>query len=386
MRRHAGRIWLVALCLLLAAALVACSQEAVEEHVVSPTARPTPAESSAQPTTDEAMPSPTLEPTVEPTPEPTFAVLKKGVGDSDTVRQVQERLIELGYLAASATGHYGDATTAAVVDFQNECGLAMPDGMVGQDTWNALFDENAPRRVVAVPVATDSPETVDVQGVIQPQQPQGGTTGLPLAGITIGLDPGHQGKGNNEHEPVGPGSSQTKPKVSSGTQGVATGVPEHVVNLAVGLKLRDLLQAQGATVVMTRESPDVNISNAERAQLFNNSGVDLAVRLHCDGETDQSRHGAFVLIPSGPYAETISASSREAGQCVLDAFVAATGAKSLGLSERSDQTGFNWSTVPVINIEMGHMSNAAEDQKLCDDSYQQLCAQGIAQGIVDYFT
>ena len=167
---------------------------------------------------------------------------------------------------------------------------------------------------------------------------------------------------------------------------MASGVAEHTVNLQVALKLRDLLEAAGAEVVMTRESADVNISNSERAQLMNNAGVDLVVRLHCNGDNDSSRTGAFILIPSGSYTENIQAASRQAAEAVLPAFIASTGAVSLGLSERSDQTGFNWSSVPVINIEMGHMSNAAEDQKLVSDAYQQLCAQGIANGLQAYFS
>ena len=118
---------------------------------------------------------------------------------------------------------------------------------------------------------------------------------------------------------------------------------------------------------------------------MNEAGVDLVVRLHCDGEPDSSRHGAFVLVPSGRYTEAIQAESRAAAESVLASFVEVTGAKNLGISERSDQTGFNWSTVPVINIEMGHMSNPEEDLKLVDDGYQELCAEGIALGIVSHF-
>lgn len=55
------------------------------------------------------------------------------------------------------------------------------------------------------------------------------------------IDPGHQGKGDSRGEPVAPNSSNTKPRVSSGTAGVATKNPEHVINLEASLILKELL-------------------------------------------------------------------------------------------------------------------------------------------------
>lgn len=341
--------WQMALVLVLSVGLCACSgPESVPTPVLTPA--PTVSEQTAP---EEATAPPT------PTPTPTPVPLLKLEVEGPEVLRLQERLCELGFLPeGKTTSYFGTDTQAAVKAFQEAAGLDA-DGIVGEATLERIFAEDAPE---GTPVPTPA-----------------------VSGIRIGLDPGHQARGNSAQEPVSPGSSKTKAKVSSGTAGVSSGVAEYVVNLQVALKVRDLLEAQGIDVLMTRESNDVDISNAERAQMMNDASVDLVVRIHCDGEDDSSRNGAFILIPAGPETEAIQAQSRAAAQTVLDAFVAATGAKNLGLSERSDQTGFNWSKVPVINIEMGHMSNAAEDEKLVSDSYQDLCAQGIAQGVLNYF-
>jgi N-acetylmuramoyl-L-alanine amidase len=49
-----------------------------------------------------------------------------------------------------------------------------------------------------------------------------------------------------------------------------------------------------------------------------------------------------------------------------------------------DLSGFNWSQVPSVLVEMGLMSNSAEDRKLATASYQEELANGMANGIVKY--
>ena len=208
------------------------------------------------------------------------------------------------------------------------------------------------------------------------------STFLPLKGFVIGLDPGHQAHGNSAKEPVAPGSDELKKKVSSGTQGRWTKVPEYKVNLQVALLLKALLEERGATVVMTRETHDVNISNAERAQFFNEQNTGYALRLHCNGSDDPDVHGAFMLVPAkNPYLEDCN----RAASLLIEEYCKATDAKNLGITKRSDQTGFNWCKRMIVNIEMGHMTNKEEDYLLTDPDYQKKMAQGLLNGILRYF-
>jgi N-acetylmuramoyl-L-alanine amidase len=211
----------------------------------------------------------------------------------------------------------------------------------------------------------------------------------PLAGKTIGLDPGHQANANSDPEPVSPNSGETKAKVSSGTQGRFTKVPEYEVNLSVALKLKAKLEALGAAVIMTRETNDVNISNAERALMMNNANVDCWLRIHANGNDNPDVCGMETLVPTSDCLNTGDASVYDAsvrlGQALQSAAVAATGAKDLGLPPRGDQSGFNWSSRPVCNIEMGYMTNKGEDELLVSDGYQENIAQGLANGFLSYF-
>ncbi len=203
----------------------------------------------------------------------------------------------------------------------------------------------------------------------------------------IAIDPGHQAKGNYEKEPVGPGATEQKTKVSSGTQGVSTKVPEHVFTLELSLKLRDALVAEGYEVVMTRETADVNISNVERAQLANEAGADIYIRIHADGADSEAANGISVLYPSenNPYVAELSADSKRLAQEVLDEMCEATGAKKRGIVKRDDLSGTNWAQMPVVLIEAGFMTNKAEDKKLQDPEYQAKLVQGMVEGIEEYF-
>lgn len=202
----------------------------------------------------------------------------------------------------------------------------------------------------------------------------------------IYLDPGHQRKGNAQQEPVSPGSRETKAKVTGGTRGVATGKPEYVLNLEVAVLIKEALIARGFEVQMTREDHDVDISNAERAEMANAADAQLAVRIHADGNDSPKAKGFSVLYPDAGVRSTqsIQLASQMAAAAILEALKAGTDAASRGMVARSDLSGFNWSKVPVVLIELGFMTNPTEDKQLSEPEYQQQLADAIADGIDSY--
>lgn len=281
--------------------------------------------------------------------------------------------------AAKAKG-YPQEEYAAVLGYIEEWEKAASEEKDSPETDNNdILQEEHNDAVTGVPTTAPSPTPTTA---ISP-------TSVPEIAKekVIAIDPGHQVKGNYEKEPEGPGAAEMKTKVSTGTQGGTTKVPEHQFNLELSLKLRDALTEGGYRVVMTRETAEVDISNAERAELANAADADIYIRIHADGAENPAANGISVLYPSeqNPYVAELSPDSKRLAQAVLDGMCEETGAKKRGIVERDDLTGINWAKMPVIVVEAGFMTNEAEEKKLVSAQYQALLVQGIVEGIQEYF-
>ena len=225
------------------------------------------------------------------------------------------------------------------------------------------------------------PETTEVPD-LHIYKPQNGGNG-----ILVVIDAGHQGRGNSDKEPNGPGSDVMKAKVTSGTSGCVSGWDEYQLNLVVSLKLKDELLARGYDVAMIRETHEININNAIRAEAANKLNADAFIRVHANSSTDSSIHGALTICQTAanPYNGDLYDECRKLSDCVLNGFVDATGANKRSVWETDTMSGINWCEVPVTIVEMGFMSNPQEDALMATEEYQNKMVQGMANGIDTYF-
>ncbi len=202
------------------------------------------------------------------------------------------------------------------------------------------------------------------------------------------IDPGHQAHGNSETEPLYPDglSSETKAKVSGGTASVNNGYSEYELTLEVSLKLREELENRGYEVLLTRETNEVDISNAERATFANEAGADVFVRIHANGSDNSSANGILTICQtaSNPANGDLYEESYALSAAILDAAVEATGANRERIWETDTMVGINWARVPSTIVEMGYMTNPQEDRNLQDPDYQAKLVEGIANGIDRY--
>lgn len=207
------------------------------------------------------------------------------------------------------------------------------------------------------------------------------------------IDPGHNG-GNSAHPEiinklVPAGFGQTK---ACNTTGTATnaGYPEHEFTWRVAEALRNVLEAKGITVVMTRDSdsgvgPCVN----ERAAIGNKADAAAVVSIHGDGEAPGVR-GFYVMTASrAPAGSAMTARTDALALDVRDGLAGAgfpisNTLGSDGLWQRSDLAGLNLSLRPTIMIECGNMRNATEAAEMSSTAGQQKYADGIAAGVLTF--
>jgi N-acetylmuramoyl-L-alanine amidase len=213
-----------------------------------------------------------------------------------------------------------------------------------------------------------------------------GTSGA-ASGPVVVVDAGHDQYANPSTEPIGPGSSTQKIKDGGGTSGVVTGLREADLNMRVALRVRSLLQRAGVRVVMTRTRTDgVSMGNIARARIANRAGAALFLRIHADGSSDPTARGTHVLYPAlhRGWTDDVYSASKRAATVVQSETRRALGFPDRGLQERSDFTGFNWSDVPVILVEMGFMTNPTEDRLLATPAYQRRAALGMCRGALRF--
>ncbi len=208
---------------------------------------------------------------------------------------------------------------------------------------------------------------------------------LSLSDKVICVDAGHGINNSGEYEPIAPGSSKTKPSFVSGTSG--KNQTEEELNLKVALKLEKALIEKGAKVYMTRTTHETEMSNIDRALLANDVNADISVKLHADGIENSSVSGVSMLVPGNDYINdsALCEKSRRAGELIFRNVLNSTGANDRGVVTRNDLTGFNWTKVPIVLLEMGFMTNPEDDKKLESDEYQQKIVDGIVLGLIEYF-
>lgn len=214
-----------------------------------------------------------------------------------------------------------------------------------------------------------------------------------LAGKVVVLDPGHQlGNSNPKFR------TQIAQKRFNGsivkncnTTGTATnaGFPEATFTWKVANRLKAILEAKGAKVVMTRSSNSRDAYGPcvwDRARIGTEAKADAMIAIHADGAPAKDS-GFFAIAPTRikGWTDSTYRVDRRLSTSMIAGMTAA-GAKPSDyianhLQIRGDQSTINFSKVPTTIIELGNMRNANEARRMSSPAGQQQYAQWLAAGI-----
>lgn len=190
-----------------------------------------------------------------------------------------------------------------------------------------------------------------------------------LAGHSITIDAGH---GGNDSGAIGP-----------------TGVTEKSVTLRVALALQKILTSEGATVYMTRTT-DTEVSPKgaaasdieelqARCDVANQHDSDIFISIHMDSFTNGAAKGT-----TGYYYALGSKKSRDLADKVRAGVIDQIGTPSRG-TQSCNFYVVKHTDMPATLVEVAFISNPTEEKLMNSEDGVQKAAQGIADGIADFF-
>ena len=199
------------------------------------------------------------------------------------------------------------------------------------------------------------------------------TVSLPVSGKVIVLDAGHG-------------------KPDEGAQS-SSGTTEAETNLKIALKVQNLLEQSGCTVLLTRSDENAiydldarslkqkKISDIHnRVKIGNEAHADAFVSIHLNKIPQQQYDGWQTFYKEG------STEGKKLATCLQDALSNAIQVENNRVAKSIDNIYIiKHVEIPISIVECGFLSNPEEEKKLLDNNYQDKLAWGIYNGIINYF-
>jgi N-acetylmuramoyl-L-alanine amidase len=266
----------------------------------------------------------------------------------DDVRQLQERLLEMGYNVGRTDGVYGGSTAHAVAQFQREVGLR-PDGECGPATVGAL--RRLGRKVVG-----GRPQMLRESDAFR-------ASGPTLLGKRIVIDPGHGGPEPGHVVPDGP---------------LRWVEADLVYDIAARLEGR--LAAAGMRVHLTRGPASSRaLSDRERAQLANELGADLLISIHLDGHRNPQADGVATYHYGSENGVSSTVGERLARLVQREIVVRAdmrdchTHAKTWEL--------LRLTRMPAVRVDVGYLTSPVDRARLIDPAFRDRVVEAMMAAV-----
>ena len=199
------------------------------------------------------------------------------------------------------------------------------------------------------------------------------TTSTPTSDKTIVIDAGH-------------GTPDEGAESKNGTT-------EAEINLKIALKVQNLLEQTGCTVILTRSDENAiydldsktlkqkKISDIKnRVKIGNQSSADIFVSIHLNKIPQQQYYGWQCFFNSK------NENSKKLAEQLQENLNDSIQKENKRVAMRLDTVYIMKNVeIPISIVECGFLSNPEEEKQLQEDEYQNRLAWGIYNGITDYF-
>jgi N-acetylmuramoyl-L-alanine amidase len=266
----------------------------------------------------------------------------------DDVRQLQERLLEMGYDAGRTDGIYGGRTAHALAQFQREVGLRA-DGECGPLTVGAL--RRLGRKVVG-----GRPQLLREAEAFR-------ASGPTLLGKRIVIDPGHGGSDTGHVVPDGP---------------LRWTESDLVYDIAARLEGR--LAAAGMRVNLTRgPAPTKPLSDRDRAQLANDLGADLLISIHLDGHHNPEADGVATYHFGSENGVSSTVGERLA-RLVQREIVVRAGMRDCQTHRKTWEL-LRLTQMPTVRVDVGYLTSPSDRQQLIRPGFRDVVVEAMMAAV-----
>ncbi len=270
----------------------------------------------------------------------------------DDVRQLQERLLEMGFDVGRPDGIFGRRTARSLAQFQREVGLS-PDGSLGPSSIAAL--RRLGRKVVG-----GRPHMLREAELLRHSGPA-------LVGKRIIIDPGHGGPDLGVVVPDG-----------------ALRWTEAEIAYDLAARLEGRLAAAGMRVQLTR-GPGLTeaVGDRARAELANDLGADLLISLHTDGSVNPEASGVATYHYGSDSGVTSTVGERLAG-LVQREIVMRTGLRDCRTHAKTWEI-LRLTQMPTVRVEVGYLTSPVDRPRLIDPLFRELVVEAIMAAVQRMF-
>lgn len=174
------------------------------------------------------------------------------------------------------------------------------------------------------------------------------------------LDPGHGGE-------------------SAGT--TAYGQTERDIALAIGSRVKELLEEADIKSYMTRTTNEEAPTSSERLALAEAAKADMIISIHANADAKTRVTNGLQVLYSNQ-ASALKAGSRDLAENLEEGMISATQTKSQGCVSQNKIGILKDASMPAVYAEVGYLTNRREALMLGEEEYRNKLAQGIYDGII----